>query len=738
MDQQQTVKWYQFKIPIESPDQVVGSIQDFKSIGFMRMFLKGFSENTILRFATLDLVRGDWRKYDYSLLSPGEYIPNDNANNTTFDLSVVNIFENGKRTPVPYVMPPGIQQEVNLQTTNLQKLNEQSLSINVCNLIDGDSRAVYKTCDFDMRQYKNLDMFVHEEAGNSTDALNKGDLTIFLRLGTDFTENYYEYEIPLTPTPWGTSAANVSAIWPDSNMFDITLSMLENAKMARNIQMRTSGSGVSLTTPYVTYDHGRKITVVGTPTLSAVEVIMIGIRNPKKSSLNPYDDGLSKCAVIWVDELRLTDFNKKGGWAATSTANVTLADLGTATLAGKIVTPGFGGIEQKINDLSKATTMQYEFATSLELGKFLPEKSGIKIPMHFDYSKIISNPQYDPLDPDVLYKDDLNSYTNKSQRDSVKSICQDYTTMKSLNFVNVKKNKTKTSSKSHFYDVENFDFTYSFKEKNHSDIDIQHQLTKEYFGAIGYNFNNNPKNYVPLSKVKFLSYGPLKLIKDFNFYLMPKTLTFHTDMDRLYSEQKLRNLTNADIIIDTTFVKSFTWKRDYGLKFDFTKNLNLDFTANADARIDEPQGRIDNNEKRDSIWNNIKDFGRMTNYNHTLNVNYNIPINKISWFNWVTASAKYSAGYIWTGAPLSALAMGNTIENSNTKQLNGSFNLINLYNKVGYLKKLNQQKASNTNSSNLIPIKLLIQNQIKISLKTHNKNKNKKINQTAPKQIHLT
>ena len=693
-----TVNWYQFKIPIEGYVKAYGGITDFTSIGFMRMYLKNFSENTVLRFATLDLVRGDWRKYDYSLLTPGEYIPNNNINNTSFDLSVVNIFENGKMTPVPYVMPPGIQQEVNLETTNLQKLNEQSMSISVCNLLDGDSRAVYKTCQFDMRQYNNLNMFVHEQAG-STEPLNKGDLTIFLRLGTDFTQNYYEYEIPLTPTPWGTSAANVSAIWPDSNMFDITLSMLENAKMARDAQMRTSGSTASLTTPYITYDHGHKITVMGTPTLSAIEVIMIGIRNPKKSSLNPNDDGLPKCAVIWVDELRLTDFNKKGGWAATSTANVTLADLGSATLAGKIVTPGFGGIEQKINDLSKATTMQYEFATSLELGKFLPQKTGLKIPMHFDYSQIISNPQYDPLNPDVFLRDDLNTYTNKAQRDSAKSSSQDVTTMKSLNFINVKKNKTKTSSKTHFYDISNFDVSYSFKEKNHHDIYTQQSMSKEYFGGIGYNFNNNPKNYVPLSKVKFLSYGPLKLIKDFNFYLMPKNLTFRTDMDRLYSEQKLRNLTNADIIIDTTFVKTFTWKRDYGLKFDLTKNLNLDFVANADATIDEPQGRIDTYEKRDSIWNNIKNFGRMTNYNHALNVNYNIPINKIPWFNWVTASAKYSAGYIWTGAPLSALALGNTIENTNNKQLNGTFNFINLYNKVDYLKKLNQQKSSNTNSS---------------------------------------
>ncbi len=693
------VKWYQFKIPIHSPDKVVGNIQDFKSIRFMRMFMKGWSENAVLRFATLELVRGEWRKYNFSLLSPGEYVPDDNLNNTTFDVSVVNIEENGKRIPVPYVIPPGIEREINLGTTNLQQLNEQSLSLKVCNLLDGDSRACYKTTDFDMRQFRHLKMFVHAEAGNSTEALNKGDLTVFIRLGTDFTNNYYEYEIPLTPTPWNTSASDVASIWPDANAFDIVMSVFQNAKTDRNVQLRTPGSGVTLTTPYVTNDNGNKVTVVGMPSLSDVKVIMIGLRNPKKSSETPADDGLPKCAEVWVNELRMTDFNENGGWAATSTVNATLADLGTVTLAGKISTPGFGGIEQKINERSKETTKEYDIATGLELGKFLPEKTGIKIPMHFDYSHNVSNPQYNPLNPDILLTDDLNTYDNNYEKDSVKALVQDLTIRKSLNFVNVKKEKTGTSSKSHVYDVENLDFTYSYTEQYHRNIDIEYDMKKTYKGSIGYNFNNASKNYLPFSKVKFLSYGPLKLIKDFNFYLLPKTLTFRTDMDRLYSENKLRNKSKANLIIDTTFVKTFTWARNYGLKFDLTQNLKVDFTATADARIDEPPGKIDRRDKsldwkRDSIMHNIKDFGRITNYEQSANVNYTIPINKIPWFNWVTASAKYTGGYTWEGAPLSMDSLGNTIENSNIKQLNGNFNFINLYNKVGYLKKLNQQKIT--------------------------------------------
>ncbi|NTW32897.1 MAG: cell surface protein SprA, partial [Bacteroidetes bacterium] len=560
------------------------------------------------------------------------------------------------------------------------------------------------------RQFKRLKMFVHEEAVGNAEVLNKGDLNVFIRLGTDFTNNYYEYEIPLTPTPQYTSANNLDLIWPASNAFDIALSLFEKIKLERNVLMRTPGSGITLSSPYTISDNENKITIVGVPSLSDVRIIMIGFRNPKKVSNSSSDDGQAKCAEIWLDEMRLTDFKEQGGWAATSTANATLADLGVLTLSGKISTPGFGSIEKKVNERQKETAKQWDVATSLELGKFLPEKSGIKIPMHFDYSQIFSTPQYDPYDPDILLQDALDTYTNKNQQDSIKKISRDYTMRKSLNFVNVKKEKTGTSTKSHVYDVENLDFTYSYTEQYHSNVDVEYDLKKTYKGSVGYNFNNTPKNIIPFNKIKFLSYGPLKLIKDFNFYFLPKTLSFRTDMDRLYSENLLRNKSQAILLIEPTYVKGFTWKRDYGLKFDITQNLKLDFVANTDARIDEPPGAIDKSasdykEKRDSILTNIKKLGRITQYSQTLNLNYTIPINKISWFNWVTASAKYTGIYNWTAAPLSTEFLGNTIENSNSKQLNGTFNFTNLYNKVGYLKKLNQNKSGSSTSKTSTSVK---------------------------------
>jgi len=694
-----SVYWYQFKIPIQKPDKIVGGIQDFKSIRFIRTYFKGFTDSIICRLATLELVRSEWRKYIYSLLAPGEYIPTDDGNLTTFEISAVNIEENGKRIPIPYVIPPGIEREVNLGSTNLQKLNEQSLVLKVCNLLDGDARAAYKTAELDIRQYKRIKMYVHEEAGSATESLNAGDLTIFIRLGSDFTSNYYEYEIPLTPTAWGTSAEDPNSIWPDANAFDFALSVFQNAKLERNVAMRAEGSTITLQTPYVTYDGNNKVTVVGMPTISDVQTIMIGLRNPKKSIATSTDDGLPKCAEVWINELRLTDFDEKGGWAATARANIALADLGTLIIAGNMSTAGFGSIEKKVNERQKENITAYDIATNLELGKFFPEKVGLKIPMHYDYSQAISNPQYNPLNPDILLKDDLATYETKAERDSIKKLVQDYTQRKSINFMNMKKEKSGKSKKSHIYDPSNFDFTYAYTELLSRNVDVEYNLRKTYLGAIGYNFSNNPKNIIPFNKSKFLTkHKSLRIIKDFNFYAMPKLLSFRTDINRLYSENLLRDKSTAIVIIEPTYVKDFKWNRLYDMKWDLTQSLKLEFNATNGARVDEPDGRIDKKDsdykdKRDSILKNIQDFGRNTMYNHTFSLNYTLPINKIPLFNWITTTARYGGEYHWTAAPLSTKELGNTIENGNTKQINGSANFISLYNKIPYLKKLNQPPA---------------------------------------------
>ncbi len=694
------VKWYQFKIPVRTPDKTIGKIQNFQSIRFMRMFLKGFSQPIVCRFATLELVRGEWRKYNNQLLTPGDYITGDQSG-TTFNVSAVNIEENGKKTPVPYVIPPGIEREQDQSTTNLQKLNEQSLSMKVIDLEDGDARAIYKTTDFDFRQFKYLKMYVHAEKAKAEEELNYGDLNTFIRIGSDFTQNYYEIEMPLTYTPWGTSSLDPSAIWPDANEMILDLEKLVAVKEHRNALIRAGNTNIG--SYYVETEGKYRYTIVGSPSISNVNTLMLGIRNPKKRNLSDLDDMLPKSAEVWVNELRLTDFNDRTGWAATSRIRANLADLGDVAVSGTYSTAGFGSIEKKINETQKENITSYDIATNLELGKFFPEKIGLKIPMHYDYSKSISNPEYNPLDPDVKLANDLETYKTEEQKDSVRQLVQDYTTRKNLNFMNVRKERTGSSTKNRFYDVEDFDVSYSYAEIYKRNIDIEYDIKKTYRGGIGYNYSKNPKNVRPFERIGFISkYKAFSLIKAFNFNYEPKLMSFRTEMTREFNENKLRNKSAGLIILEPTYFKKFDWSRIYGFRYDPASSLQFEYNATANATIDEPQGRIDTKEKRDSVWSNILDLGRPQRFMQNITVNYAIPINKIQAFNWLTAQARYGADYRWEASPRSLQPrLGNSIENNNTKQLNLSVAMTSIYNKIKYLENLN--KSSQPTRSGMMP-----------------------------------
>ncbi|TRZ71418.1 MAG: cell surface protein SprA [Bacteroidetes bacterium] len=689
-----SVRWFQFKIPIRTPDKTVGNIQGFTSIRFLRMFFKGFQKNVVCRFATLELSRGEWRKYAYDLLQPGEYIPDNNQNQTTFDIATVSIEENGSKQPIPYVIPPGITRETNWGSTNQQQLNEQSMVLKVCNLVDGDARAAFKTCEFDFRQFKRLQMFVHAEQSIRSQSVKNGDLTIFMRVGSDFTLNYYEYEIPLTFTPWGTSSTNPDAIWPDANAFNVDLARLVQVKEDRNIAMRSPGNNITTSTPFVENEGTNHITVVGSPSISDVKAIMIGLRNPKKNSQSTNDDGQAKCAEIWVDELRLTDFNKSGGWAATARIAADLADLGRVQLTGSYMSDGFGTIEQKQTQREMKSTTGFGFDTDLELGKFFPEKSGIRIPMHFDYSLLKSTPKYDPLNPDILFKDELKTYTSQSQKDSVRALSEEYTQRKNFNLMNVRKDRI-GEKKAKIYDIENFNISYAYSEIFQRNPDIEYDLKKKYTGGIGYNYAAVPKNVTPFSKTKALTrHKAYKLISDFNFYYLPKSFSFRTDMNREFEQRKFRNKSIADIPMETFYIKRWEWTRVYDLKYDFSKALKFTLVANANAYVNEPPGKIDRSNQQ-QVWDQIFSFGTMNNYNQQFSGTYDLPFSKIPYFEWITVTAGYQANYHWTASPISLQArLGNTIENSSTKVLNGRLNLVNIYNKVPYLKKILQANTT--------------------------------------------
>ncbi len=695
------VTWYQFRIPVSQPDKVIGNIEDFRSIRFIRMFLRGFEKPIVTRFATLELVRGEWRKYRNNLQAPGEYVPNDNGNATNFDVSAVNLEENGRRDPIPYVIPPGIEQEINFGTTSLVRLNEQSMQMTVENLMDGDARAAYKTTEFDFRQYKKLKMYVHAEKRFESQDLNYGDLTVFIRLGSDFTENYYEYEIPLKFTPWYTAITDDEGIWPEENRFEIDLDELVQVKQNRNIAMLESNSTIRLNYPYVEQVGDRLVKVVGSPSISDVKGLMIGVRNPKQQKVGGNDDGLAKSAILWVNELRVTDFNNQGGWAATARVETILANVGRVVVTGSHKTPGFGTLDMSVNETSKEAITNFDIATDIDFGKFFPEKTGIKLPVHFDYGETHANPEYNPMDPDISMKSEYKSLDDKYLIDSLKAVSNDYIQRKNINFVNIRKDRAGNDKESRIYDVENFNVSYSYSELYHRNIDLEYDLRQTYRGGIGYNFAVNPKQVTPFSSVKWLSKPYFQLIRDFNFYYLPKNLSFRTDMNRQKNEKKYRNKSEGDIITYPIYARQWDWNRTYEFKFDLAKSLTFDFSAGANAYVYEPAGSPDRSnpnytQNRDTIWNEIMSFGTKTRYNQTARFNYTLPLSKIRILDWVTATAGYQGVYTWTASAISLQErIGNSIENQNSKILNGNVDLVKLYNKVGYLKTLNTPKRGN-------------------------------------------
>lgn len=708
--QTKTVNWYQFKIPIRDPEKVIGNIRDFKSIRFMRMFLKGFDEDVVVRFARLGLVRGEWREFRDDEIPPGDTHGNE-PGSTTFNIGAVNVEENSNRVPINYTIPPDIDREIDFGTTNLRQLNEQSLVLDVCNLEDGYSKFAFRYLDLDIRQYKKLKMYAHAEAGSTNEPLNNGDVAIVMRLGTDFSNNYYEYEVPLQVTRSGQNSPE--QVWPESNEIDLQLDKLINAKQTRNRQTISPGTGVSVNTVYEVEDGNNIIRIRGNPNLAEVRVVMIGVRNRRAGPGNPQDDGLPKCAEVWANELRLSDFNNDGGWAAQARVNAQIADLGTANLTGSMSTPGWGSLEQKLNERQRETRQQYDLSASLDLAKFLPEGVNLSVPMYYSISEAIIRPEFNPLDPDVRLNELLRSdELSQDYKDSIRKITDDYTRRRSINFTNVRKLPGPNKEKSNFYDIENFNFSYAYSEVFKRDVNTKFDKLKTYKGAVNYNYSGKAKNLQPFQDVKFFKENKaFTILRDFNFNPVPNQISVQNIFDRTYQERQARNITNnaaSSFIFESPpfYQKAFNWSRIYSFRYNPFKSLTFNFNASNQALIGEPEGKVDRRDKdgyeafRREVWQNIQRFGDNSNYNHAFDANYTLPIHKLPGLDFITASARYSGTYAWdvVGSPTRSSTeenLGSTIRNSSTRAIQGNFNMEVFYNKFKYIRKLKDPSFDN-------------------------------------------
>ncbi|MDC9723728.1 MAG: cell surface protein SprA [Urechidicola sp.] len=659
-------RWIQFRIPINTPDEVINGMEGFNSIRFMRMFMTKFKMPVVLRFAELQLVRGEWRRYVKEIDESDNPTPPDldPVELENFTVGVVNVEQNESRDPIPYVVPPGIERERLQGSTRVQLQNEQSLSMKVEDLLPGETRAVYKNVSTDLRMYNKLKMFVHLEALSKL-AVNDDDFQAILRVGSDLNDNYYQIEVPLKVTDFG--AVSAEEIWP--NDFNVLLEHLGKLKLLRFTD------GVPPSNIYPAYGtpspieglEGYEIRVKGNPNLGNVRTIMLGVKN---------NSAITNGAELWFNELRTAGFDNEGGWAAVVTADANFADFADISLTGRMETIGFGGIEQSLQERNQEESKLYDIVTNINMGQLLPKDWGVKVPVNYSKSEEFHDPKYDAQYQDVLYEDAVDINPNSSES-------TDHTERTSFSLINVRKDRTDPNKKQHFYDVENLSVSYAYNEVKHQDYNVKKFVDQNVRASANYNYAFPQKSIEPFQNWGFLTKKKyLQFIKDFNFSLLPSNISVNSNIIRSYNEQTSRSLVEGLPELPTLKQRNFMFDWDYSIGYNLTKSLQFTFRALNNYVYDDFSASDDI-----SLYDNFFTIGRPEHYHQTLSATYQIPIDKLPFLDFIRSDYAYAADYDWQSASLSYVdRIGNTIQNSNTHNLSVDADFERLYRNSGLTK----------------------------------------------------
>jgi len=696
-----SVRWIQFRVPLRGAHALsVNGISDFRSIRFMRMFLSEFSENVVLRFGALELVRGDWRTYTQSL----EGTDDPASDPTSIEVSAVNTQENPS-----YVIPPGIELEELYSNNTVLRQNEQSLSLRVKDLEEKDARAVYKNISIDMLQFKKMRMFLHAESVENEPALGDRELAAFLRMGNDLTNNYYQIEVPLTPSVPSISATEV---WKEENEIDIQLEVLKNIKASG---VNTSGidtsiryfdlhrdtgefipvslDGNDLPTTTIATEIRYRIAIKGNPSLGNIRNLMLGVRS---------NNNLPVSGEVWFNELRLSDMDNKGGWAALLSADANIADFATVSASGKRSTVGFGSLEQGPNERSRDDVKQYDVVTNLNIGQLLPKKWGIKIPFNYGVGEEIITPKYDPLYQDL----ELQAIIDKDPENEefYKERAENFTKRKSINFIGVRKERT-GEAKPRVYDVENFTASYSYNQVNHRDFEVQNYLEQNVRTGLTYGYGFSEKSIEPLKKMKFTNRSKYyKILKDINFNLLPSNISFNSNFSRLYNKQRFRDVNNvAGIPLPDLYKRNYMFDWQYNISHNLTKKLQFNFSATRNNIVKNYITQSGLINEKNTVWDGFFETGDPNRHSQQFQLNYELPLEKLPMFSFLKSNYSYTGDFQWQKGSdgLTAVAeqdefgvdtgrtfnLGNSVQNAQTHDLNASMDMKRFYKYIGLEKK---------------------------------------------------
>ena len=708
-------RWIQYKIPIQelatNPANAEGPISDLRSVRFMRMFLTGFNENITLRFGALDLVRGEWRRFLGSLDDgSNDVTPENNTDDSTgFDVVSVNVQENTNRSPIPYVTPPGVDREQLNNNNTIINQNEQSLSLRVYDPISGsttdglqlgDARAVFKNVNVDMRQFKKMRMFLHAEAlpnEVAPDALNDDEMVAFIRFGNDFTQNFYQVEMPLKVS--SQTARSAEDVWLADNEINVPLSLLTKLKILAlsndsSITYDTNGIGFVEEEAIGSSESKLTLGIKGNPNFGLVRTLMVGVKN--KNGSGPIR------GEVWFNELRMSEMDNKGGYAAVANLDTNMADFATVSATGRLSTIGFGSLEQGPNERSREDVKQYDIVTNFNLGKLLPNKWGINLPFNYAIGEEKITPKYDPYYQDIELQQLLDITPDQAEKDNIEARAIDYTKRQSINFIGVRKDRA-PDQKQRIYDVENLTLSYTYNETNHHDFEIESLTDKQVKTTVDYAYAFKPSTLEPFKKSKTLSKSYYKALQDFNFNFLPTSISFSSNILRQYNKQQFRQIEVQGIELDPLYRRNYFFNYNYGFNYKLTKSLSFVYNANSNNLV---KNYLDeNNVPIDSftIWEDFWNPGTPNQHNQQLVVNYELPINKLPFLSFVKSNYSYTSDYNWSRSSTAFSSietemgdiyqLGNTIQNANSHKLNTTFNMDALYKLLGVGKKKTVENA---------------------------------------------
>ena len=705
----ETIKWYQFRVPVNEPTNIVGGISDFRSIRFIRMYLNEFTQNTTFRFGTLELVRSDWRKYQLSL---DEELNNDN-DITNVNVGVIGIQENEES----YVSPPGVEREQFNNNNTIVRQNEQSLVLDVCALETEDSRAVYKNINVDMRQYKRIRMFLHAEEG-SDPGLSDGDIVGFIRIGNDLTQNYYQIEVPLQRS--STNTLDPQSVWPEINEINLPIEILESIKslgitngtLANENPIFYDVFGDNLLVEPVDefseFEMGQhRVSIKGNPNFGDIRTLMVGVKNPRQ-------DNMDVCGSVWFNELRLSDMDNEGGWAAILTMDANIADFMSLSATGRQSTSGFGSIEQGPNEREIEDKRQYDLVSNINIGQLLPKKWEVSIPFNFGLSEELITPEYDQQYKDIKLQNRLNSAEDANEKSRILDQSEDYTKRKSINFIGVNKQKS-GEGKSRFYDIENLTLNYSYNQVEHRDYEIEDLLDQNIRAGAAYNFNFNSIKLEPFKKNDSLFTGKyFKILKDINFNLLPTNISINTDFIRQFNKQKFRQseLTGDNISVNELLRRNYNFDLQYNFNYVISDALNFSYNASNNNIVKNYFVEDNINGEQDSsldVFDKFFDIGDPNRQSQQFAINYELPLNKIPTFSFLRASYSYTGDFQWQkGSDLfgnltlngETYDLGNTISNANTHNINSSLDMSKFYKYIGLVKNNNRKSGDKDRGTN--------------------------------------